>query len=287
MMVTDAPAARSVANERRGWNIGLLGWIGLGGIALLAIIAVFAPWLAPRPPSQQSLIDSAVSPNGTYRLGTDNLGRDILSRVIYGTRGALLGPTIIAIGAGLIGTVLGLLTGSAGGRVDGIIMRLIDLIYSVPPLLLAIVVVGVFGGGYTLAVIVIIVLSAPGDVRLVRSAVLAQRDLPFVEAARVIGLSKRDIAIRHVLPNVTPTVAANVLLQFVNGLVSLSGLAFLGLGVAPGSADWGLMVAENRGILDLNQWAAVVPAALITLTAVAMTILGDRVYDVLSGRRTR
>jgi peptide/nickel transport system permease protein len=287
MMVTDAPAARSVANERRGWNIGLLGWIGLGGIALLAIIAVFAPWLAPRPPSQQSLIDSAVSPNGTYRLGTDNLGRDILSRVIYGTRGALLGPTIIAIGAGLIGTVLGLLTGSAGGRVDGIIMRLIDLIYSVPPLLLAIVVVGVFGGGYTLAVIVIIVLSAPGDVRLVRSAVLAQRDLPFVEAARVIGLSKRDIAIRHVLPNVTPTVAANVLLQFVTGLVSLSGLAFLGLGVAPGSADWGLMVAENRGILDLNQWAAVVPAALITLTAVAMTILGDRVYDVLSGRRTR
>jgi peptide/nickel transport system permease protein len=287
MMVTDAPAARSVANERRGWNIGLLGWIGLGGIALLAIVAVFAPWLAPRPPSQQSLIDSAVSPNGTYRLGTDNLGRDILSRVIYGTRGALLGPTIIAIGAGLIGTVLGLLTGSAGGRVDGIIMRLIDLIYSVPPLLLAIVVVGVFGGGYTLAVIVIIVLSAPGDVRLVRSAVLAQRDLPFVEAARVIGLSKRDIAIRHVLPNVTPTVAANVLLQFVTGLVSLSGLAFLGLGVAPGSADWGLMVAENRGILDLNQWAAVVPAALITLTAVAMTILGDRVYDVLSGRRTR
>jgi peptide/nickel transport system permease protein len=285
MTTIDTAAAASVLDRRRSWNIGLLGWIGLGGIALLAIIAVFAPWLAPRPPSQQSLIDSAVSPNGTYRLGTDNLGRDILSRVIYGTRGALLGPTIIAIGAGLIGTVLGLLTGSAGGRADGIIMRLIDLIYSVPPLLLAIVVVGVFGGGYTLAVIVIIVLSAPGDVRLVRSAVLAQRDLPFVEAARVIGLSNREIAIRHVLPNVAPTVAANVLLQFVTGLVSLSGLAFLGLGVAPGSADWGLMVAENRGILDLNQWAAVVPAALITLTAVAMTILGDRVYDVLSGRR--
>jgi peptide/nickel transport system permease protein len=285
MTTIDTAAAASVLDRRRSWNIGLLGWIGLGGIALLAIIAVFAPWLAPRPPSQQSLIDSAVSPNGTYRLGTDNLGRDILSRVIYGTRGALLGPTVIAIGAGLIGTVLGLLTGSAGGRADGIIMRLIDLIYSVPPLLLAIVVVGVFGGGYTLAVIVIIVLSAPGDVRLVRSAVLAQRDLPFVEAARVIGLSNREIAIRHVLPNVAPTVAANVLLQFVTGLVSLSGLAFLGLGVAPGSADWGLMVAENRGILDLNQWAAVVPAALITLTAVAMTILGDRVYDVLSGRR--
>jgi peptide/nickel transport system permease protein len=287
MTTTDTTATRRFVVTRPGWNIGLLGWLGLGGLVLLALVAVLAPWLAPRPPSQQSLIDSAVSPNSTYRLGTDNLGRDILSRVIYGTRGALLGPTIIAIAAGIIGTVLGLVTGSAGGRLDGIIMRLIDLIYSVPPLLLAIVVVGVFGGGYVLAVIVIIVLSAPGDVRLVRSAVLAQRDLPFVEAARVIGLSKREIAIRHVLPNVAPTVAANVLLQFVTGLVSLSGLAFLGLGVAPGSADWGLMVAENRGILDLNQWAAVVPAVLITLTAVAMTILGDRVYDVLSGRRTR
>jgi peptide/nickel transport system permease protein len=287
MTTTDTTATRRFVVTRPGWNIGLLGWLGLGGLVLLALVAVLAPWLAPRPPSQQSLIDSAVSPNGTYRLGTDNLGRDILSRVIYGTRGALLGPTIIAVGAGLIGTVLGLVTGSAGGRLDGIIMRLIDLIYSVPPLLLAIVVVGVFGGGYVLAVIVIIVLSAPGDVRLVRSAVLAQRDLPFVEAARVIGLSKREIAVRHVLPNVAPTVAANVLLQFVTGLVSLSGLAFLGLGVAPGSADWGLMVAENRGILDLNQWAAVVPAVLITFTAVAMTILGDRVYDVLSGRRTR
>jgi peptide/nickel transport system permease protein len=278
------PTVTDDDDQRRGSGIGVLGWLALGVVVLLAVVAIFAPWIVPRPPSQQSLIDSAVGPNATYRLGTDNLGRDILSRAIYGTRGALFGPMVIAIGAGFLGTALGLLTGSVGGWVDGVVMRLIDLIYAVPPLLLAIVVVGVFGGGYVLAVVVIIVLSAPGDVRQVRSAVLAQRNLPYVEAARVVGLSNRRIAIRHVLPNVAATVAANVLLEFVTGLVSLSGLAFLGLGVAPGSADWGLMVAENRGILDLNPWAAVVPAVLITLTAVAMTILGDRVYDVLAGR---
>ncbi len=270
--------------SRRGWGLGVLGWISLIYFVVIIVIALGAPWLAPHDPAKQSLLDSAISPNGTHWLGTDNLGRDIASRLIYGARWALIGPFAIAAGAGLLGTSLGLLAGSAGGRIDGITMRVIDLIYSIPPLLLVIVIVGVFGGGYLLAVVVIIVLSAPGDVRLVRSAVLAQRELPYVQAARVVGLRETEISVKHVLPNIAPTVTANVLLEFVGGLVALSGLAFLGLGLPAGSADWGLMLAENRGILDLNPNAAIAPALLIMLTAVSMTVLGDRVYDYLSGR---
>jgi ABC-type dipeptide/oligopeptide/nickel transport system permease subunit len=163
-------------------------------------------------------------------------------------------------------------------------MRLIDLVYAVPPLLVGIVVVGLFGGGYWLAVLVLILLSAPADVRVVRSAAMAQRELPYVAAARVVGVGGFGLAVRHVLPNITPTVTANVLLEFVGGLIALSALAFLGLGVAAGTPDWGLMIAENRSILDLNPWAVIAPAVLIMLTAIAMTILGDRVYDILTRR---
>jgi ABC-type dipeptide/oligopeptide/nickel transport system permease subunit len=131
---------------------------------------------------------------------------------------------------------------------------------------------------------VLIVLSAPGDVRIVRATVMAQRELPYVAAARTVGVGPLRIAVRHVLPNVTPTVVANVLLQFVVGLIALSGLAFLGLGVEAGAPDWGLMVAENRGILDLNPWAVIGPAVCISLLAIAVTVIGDRVYEVLSQR---
>lgn len=270
--------------EREG--LGAVAWVCLGFVLMLAVVAVIAPFIAPYDPYLQDLVDSNQGPSLAHLLGTDELGRDIWSQLIYGTRTALVGPFIVAIGAGLIGTSLGLLTGFRGGLVDGITMRIIEIVYAVPPLILAIVLVGLLGGGYWLAVLVLILLSAPADVRVVRSAVLAQRELPYVVAARAVGLRGVRIATRHVLPNVTPTVSANVLLQFVGALVALSGLAFLGLGVAPGSPDWGLMVAENRSNLDINPLSVIMPALLITLLAISVTILGDRVYDLLSGRRS-
>ena len=283
--VTDLSLDQSVRQPDRE-GLGAVAWVCLGFVVMLAVVAVIAPFIAPYDPYLQDLVDSNQGPSLAHLLGTDELGRDIWSQLIYGTRTALVGPFIVAIGAGLIGTSLGLLTGVRGGLVDGITMRIIEIVYAVPPLILAIVLVGILGGGYWLAVLVLILLSAPADVRVVRSAVLAQRELPYVVAARAVGLRGVRIATRHVLPNVTPTVSANVLLQFVGALVALSGLAFLGLGVAPGSPDWGLMVAENRSNLDINPLAVIMPAMLITLLAISVTILGDRVYDLLSGRRS-
>ena len=239
-------------------GLGAVAWVCLGFVVMLAVVAVIAQFIAPYDPYLQVIVDSNQGPSPAHLLGTDELGRDIWSQLIYGTRTALVGP----------------------------FMRITEIIYAVPPLILAIVLVGLFGGGYWLAVLVLIFLSAPADVRVVRSAVLAQRELPYVVAARAVGLRGVRIATRHVLPNVTPTVSANVLLQFVGALVALSGLAFLGLGVAPGSPDWGLMVAENRSNLDINPLAVIMPALLITLLAISVTILGDRVYDLLSGRRS-
>ena len=282
MTVAVQPAA--VADPARRVRWGWLFWAAVGVVALTVFAALTVQWIAPYEPSAQNLVDSGQGPSGQHWPGTDQLGRDIFSRLLAGARTGLIGPLVVAIGAGFIGTALGLWTGYAGGAVDSVVMRTIDLMYAVPPLLVAIVVVGLFGGGYWLAVGVLIVLSAPGDVRIVRAAVMAQRELPYVAAARTVGVGPLRIAVRHVLPNVTPTVVANVLLQFVVGLIALSGLAFLGLGVEAGSPDWGLMVAENRGILDLNPWAVIGPAVCISLLAIAVTVIGDRVYEVLSQR---
>lgn len=268
--------------ERTRW--GVLFWIAVCFAAIVVIVAIAANWISPLDASDQNLVVSGQGPGGAHWLGTDRLGRDIFSRILVGSRTGLVGPAAVALGAGLLGTLVGLITGYAGGLVDSAVMRAIDFVYAVPPLLVAVVLVGLFGGGYWLAVVVLIALSAPGDVRIVRAAVMAQRELPYVAAARTVGVGPARIALRHVLPNIMPTVVANVLLQFVVGLIALSGLAFLGLGVEAGAADWGLMVAENRGILDLNPWAVIAPAMCISLLAIAVTLVGDRVFEVLTQR---
>ncbi len=253
-------------------------------LGLVVIAAVVGDWLAPYDPGAQDLANTAMPPSGAHWLGTDDLGRDVLSRLVAGARIALLGPAVVAIGVAILATAIGLLAGYRGGWVDSAIMRGVDLVYAVPPLLVAIVVVGVFGGGYPLAIGVLIALSVPADVRMVRSAVLAQRNLAYVESARTVGLGRGRILFTHLLPNVLPTVVANLLLTFVSALVGLAALAFLGLGVGTGAPDWGRMLAENKGLLDLNAAAMVAPAVLITVVAASVTLVGDRVYDRMAAR---
>ena len=214
-------------------------------------------------------------PSSDFWAGTDRLGRDVFSRVIVGTRTALVGPVVIASCAFAIATLLGLVSGYFGGLVDSVVMRWVDLMYAVPGPLIAIVVVGIVGGGYWTAVAVLVILFMAPDTRIVRSAVLAQRSLPYIEAARTLGVSRVRILFVHLLPNVLPIVLSYVVLDFAFGLVNLADLSFLGLGVQPGTADWGRMLFENRGIMFSNPVAVLLPALVIVLTAGSINIIGD------------
>lgn len=248
-------------------------------LAVVVVCAIFGQLIAPHSPDQQRLLVGDTLPSAEYWAGTDKLGRDVLSRVIVGTRTALMGPLVIAIGAFAIATLLGLVSGYFGGLVDASVMRWVDFMFALPGPLIAIVVVGVIGGGYWTAVAVLVILFTAPDTRIVRSAVLEQRPLPYIEAARALGVSKVRILFIHILPNVLPIIFAYVVLDFAFGLVNLAGLSFLGLGVEPGTADWGRMLFENRGILFANPAAVLLPAIMIILTAGSINIIGDWMYE--------
>jgi peptide/nickel transport system permease protein len=248
-------------------------------VAVVVVCAVFGAGIAPASPFLQQLALGDVPPSADHLAGTDLLGRDVLSRVIFGARTALVGPIVVAAGAFTIATLLGLLSGYLGGIVDSAVMRWVDFMFALPGPLVAIVVVGVVGGGYWTAVFVLVVLFTAPDTRIVRSAVLEQRPLPYIDAARVLGISKARIVFVHILPNILPIILAYVVLDFAFALVNLAGLSFLGLGVEPGTPDWGRMLFENRNILFTNPVALLLPAAMIILTAVSMNLIGDWLFE--------
>jgi peptide/nickel transport system permease protein len=260
-------------------NLPLLIAIAFLIVAVVAICAIFGAALAPYAPETQRLLVGDKPPSAAFWAGTDLLGRDVLSRVIFGSRTALIGPIVVAISGFAIATLLGLLSGYLGGAVDSAIMRWVDFMYALPGPLVAIVVVGVIGGGYWIAVAVLIALNAAPDTRVVRSVVLEQRPRPYIDAARALGISRWRILFIHILPNVLPLVLAYIILDFAFALVNLAGLSFLGLGVEPGTPDWGRMLYENRNILFSNPVALLLPAAMIVLTTVSMNVIGDWLFE--------
>jgi peptide/nickel transport system permease protein len=282
-VVASTPAAELAApRARRGFSPA----VGVAFVVLAAVVAcaAFGTWLAPYDPDQQDLLGSLTGPSRDHLLGTDDLGRDILSRTIVGARTAVVGPLLIALGAMLIGNVLGLVAGYVGGVTDSAISRWTDLVYAMPALLVAIVVVGVLGGGYFLAVALLVILFSPVDTRIIRGATLDQRSRPYVEAARMLGLSSRRIMVRHIWPNVLPLALANAFLTFAFSIVSLASLSFLGLGVGPGTADWGRMLSDSRTLLFDVPEAALAPGIAIVVTAASVNVIGDWLYEKLSDR---
>jgi peptide/nickel transport system permease protein len=284
--VITAPDAGSIVTPRkRGRRMpSLLISLSILIVALVVICAIFGSQIAPFGANAQNLILATQAPSAHHLLGTDNFGRDVLSRIIVGARAAVIGPALIALGALIIGNALGLIAGYVGGRVDYFIMRLADLVWALPGLLIAIVVVGVIGGGYYVAVTVLIVLTFPVDARIVRGATLQQRNLPYVEAAETLGLPSRRIMLRHIWPNLLPLVIANTFLNFAFSLVALSGLSFLGLGVPLNTPDWGGMLAQNLSLIQGNAMACLGPAIALVLTATSMNLIGDWIYERLSDR---
>jgi peptide/nickel transport system permease protein len=282
VIVSAAPVR--AAPSRRRWRVSwviAICFVVVGGVVMMAVLGAA---IAPLNPAAQNLSAALAKPGGAHWLGTDSLGRDVFSRVIAGARTAFIGPLVIAAGSMLLGNLLGLLAGYRGGRVDAVIMRWVDLMWSIPGLLVIVVVQGAIGGGYWLAVLLLIVLTVPFDTRVVRGATLEQVPRPYVEAAKTLGVPDRRIMVSHIWPNVAPVAIANAFLVFASSLVALSGLSFLGLGVAPGTPDWGLMLAEGLPVLFANPVATLAPGVMIVLTAASMNLIGDWVYEQLSGR---
>lgn len=260
--------------------------VGFSGaiIAVVVFWAIFGELITPYDPRAQALLHAGEGPSADYWLGTDDLGRDVFSRLIAGAQTALVGPLIITVGVFVIAGVLGVTAGYRGGIVDWLVMRWVDLVYALPGLLVVIVVGGVLGGGYFLAVALLTILFTPWDTRIVRGLALEQRQLPYVEAARTLGVKRSRIVLAHIWPNVLPVALANTFLNFAYALVALSALSFLGVGVEPGTPDWGRMLADGRLLIYDNPAAALAPAAMIIATAAAMNILGDRFQELLHDR---
>lgn len=252
-------------------------WAMLVATLILLVTAVIG--LIPSFNSQalkQDIVLGAV-PAGTdgHIWGTDALGRDVFMLTIAGARTAIAGPVVIAVGAMTIGLVFGLLAAYTGGWVDWLISRVVELMLSLPTLLLAIVLAGLIGGGYWVNVLVFMLLYAPYEIRLVRSAALSHLHDPFLDAARLLELRPARILARHVFPVIRPVVGAAMFLDMSNALVSLSSLSFLGLGISPQAADWGRQLSDARDQLFNNPMTAIAPGIAIIVVSVAMNIVGD------------
>ncbi|WP_416969478.1 ABC transporter permease [Streptomyces sp. 4F14] len=257
----------------------LLVLLATACVAVVAVLVVAGGALAPYDPARQDLLLGAAGPGGGHWLGTDALGRDVLSQVLAGARSAVVGPLVAAVGALLIGVPLGLAAGYLGGWTDALTNRFAELVYVLPVMLLVVVVVGTVGNGYWLAVAVVTLVSLPAQIRLCRGTTLVQARLPYVEAARTLGLPAARIMVRHILPNILPTVVTTFLLDFVGALIGLSGLSYLGLGVPPGTPDWGELLRQGQSLLTVNPYLSLAPGVMIIVSAVGVTLVGDWLYE--------
>ncbi|MGW9629573.1 ABC transporter permease [Agromyces sp. NPDC055520] len=253
-------------------------------LAVVTLGAIFAPWVAPYPPNQVDLLNVQAPPSPAHWLGTDALGRDTLSRMIFGAQTALLAPLLVVIFSTIVGILLGLLAGWRGGWIDAVLGRIFDVIFAFPALLLAIMAVALFGKGLVAPVIAMSIAYAPFVARLTRSLIASERSRPYVAAYRVQGFGGGFIALRRVLPNVTPIVGAQSTLNFGYVLAELAGLSFLGLGVQAPTADWGAMVNEAQsGLIGGYFLPALVPSIAIVLVVVAVNVIGEELSDRIGG----
>ncbi len=247
-------------------------------LAVIAVCAVFNG-LAPQDPGKIDGLASLQGPSSEHLLGTDQLGRDMLARMVAGARTSLTGPTLLALGVAGLGTMIAMLVGYFGGRVDAVVSRAVDVLYSIPALMVAVIVVGVTGGGFAITVLVLTVFNLPLAIRFLRAAVMERVQLPYMEAARTLGVPTWRILLTHLLPVIAPFVVATFFIQFTYGVVELSSLSFLGLGIPPGAPDWGRMVADNRATMYGNVWATAAPAIGIVLLAVSTNLIGEWVSN--------
>jgi peptide/nickel transport system permease protein len=261
-----------------------LAMTGIILVAFFALVAVVGPSIAPFGPTEQFIDDRLQPPSGTYLLGTDEFGRDIYSRLLYGARISFqVGAIAVGI-AGTLGIVLGLIAGYAGGWVDNILTLLMDIVFAFPAILLAIAIISLLGNNLTNAMVAIAIVYTPTFMRVVRGATLTVRHTAYVESAVAVGASTPRILAAHVFPNITAPLIVLASLNFAFAVLAEASLAFLGLGNKPPAPSWGSMVSASYGFLQLAPWAAIVPGVAIGLAVLGFNLLGDGLRDALDPR---
>jgi peptide/nickel transport system permease protein len=254
-------------------------------VLLPIVIATAAPWLLTRlDPNAQDLALSLRFPDAQHLLGTDKLGRDTWARVIYGARPTLLGAMVVIAISGFIGIPLGLFAGFYRGRVEALIMRLLDALLAFPALLLAVLVVATFGRGLTTVVIALGVIYVPAMARLIRSVTLVQSSLAYVDAGRALGYTDGRLLFRHILPNLVAAVVVQSTIDLAYAILDIAALSFLGLGQQPPDPDWGSMLSDGRSYLLQNAWPAFSAGISIMLAVVSFNLVGDGLRSQLDPR---
>lgn len=257
---------------------------GLTISAIVVVCAIFAPWISPHDPNFQDYLALTEGPSLVHPLGTDDIGRDVLSRIIFGSRVSLqVGLITVAI-ALTLGVTLGLVSGYVGGLVDDLIMRFVDAVQAFPGLILALAITAALGPSIGNAMIAIGFVSTPGIARLTRGQTLSMRERDFVAAAKVVGVPPVKIMFRHIWPNVTAPIIVQGTLMMANSILTEAGLSFLGVGVQPPTPSWGSMLRTGAQYLEVAPWIAFAPGTAIFLTVLAFNFVGDGLRRALDPR---
>jgi peptide/nickel transport system permease protein len=290
-MSTAQLAARRHDRSRPLRRLGALGpltTVAAAVCVLLVLAAIAAPVLAPHDPTAVDPLRVFAGASGAHPLGTDDTGRDLLSRLIYGARTSLAGPALVIVISSVVGTLLALTAAWNGGWVDAAISRLLDVLFAFPGLVVAVVAAAVFGAGFLAPVLALSLGYVPVIARILRSAAMRERRLPYVAALRLQGMSTARIWLRHLLPNLAPLILVQSAVGFGYAMLDLAAIAFLGLGVQPPSPNWGVMVAGGQpGILNGNPAQALYAALTVVIAVVAFNLVGERIAQHFEEAETR
>jgi ABC-type dipeptide/oligopeptide/nickel transport system permease subunit len=263
------------------------GLFGVTIVGFFLVLAAIGPWIQPYDPNVGILTDTLTPPSAAHPFGTDELGRDTLSRIIDGTRIAVAVAVVSVAIALVVGVAVGIVAGYFGGMVDAVLVRIQDVLFAFPTLLLAIIIVAVLGPGLFNAILAIAIVYIPRFVRVTRAAALSVRSSEFIDAARLAGVSPLTILVRHMVPNVLPSAIVLAALSTSTAQLAYASLSFLGLGVSPPQADWGSMLSKSRDFVTFAPWLVIWPTVALVLLMLAFNVLGDAIRDVLDPKSSK